>query len=345
MPGRRDHGVRAASGSLVLAGVNIVVVVSGGLTETLQAAPLIAALGSGSGEPVLLAAPPASRDVAAGLAGAGELLSVGGLAGRPNLAGAVGLWLALRNRRLDAAVLCSESAWVRAAVYLSGVPRRVGCGGGLSGRLLSDRVACIPGDSRVRAWLQLCTPLRVAPGELQGTFGPGEEANARAEELLLSTQIGDGRPLVAIAPGAGFGERAQDPWPSERFAHLANRLAARHGAAVVLVGDERDRPLSEAVRLDMTAPALDLCGELDLPTTAAVIARCDLLIGSDTPLLHLAAGVRTTSIGIFGPTDGRVRSPAGPEHRVIQALDNGHSSASLDRIRVDDVLAGIETAL
>ena len=100
-----------------------------------------------------------------------------------------------------------------------------------------------------------------------------------------------------------------------------------------------------SMRLDLAADTVDLCGELDLATTGAVIARCDLLIATDTPLLHLAAAVGTASVGLFGPTEGRVRAPAGGQHRVVQALPNGRMPASLDRIRVDDVLAGIESAL
>ncbi len=151
--------------------------------------------------------------------------------------------------------------------------------------------------------------------------------------------------LVAIAPGLGFADDDVAPWSAERFAHLANRLASRHGAGVVLVGDPRDRDTAEAMRLDLAAETVDLCGEADLATTAAVIARCDLLIATDTPLLHVAAAVGTASVGLFGASDGHVRAPAGGQHRVVQALPNGRATGSLDRIRVDDVLAGIESAL
>jgi ADP-heptose:LPS heptosyltransferase len=163
--------------------------------------------------------------------------------------------------------------------------------------------------------------------------------------LLLGKGVGDGRLLVAIAPGHGFAGGAGTPWSPERFAHLANRLATRHGAGVVLVGDPGDRETAESMHLDLAADTVDVCGELDLATTAAVIARCDLLIAADTPLLHVAAAVGTASVGLFGPTNGRARAPAGGQHRVVQALPNGQAPAALDRIRVDDVLAGIESAL
>lgn len=325
--------------------MNIVVVVAGGLTETLQAAPVIAALSAGLDEPLLVAGGASAADLAQGLTGADRFLPVRGLGVRPTAAGLARLWLELRGRRLDVAVICSELTSVRAAVYAAGIPRRVGCGGGMSRRLLSDRVPCPPRGNRALAWLSLAIPLGVPATATGSEFVPTAEASSTAEQLLLSRGVGDGRMLVAIAPGHGFAENTLAPWGAERFAHLANRLATRHGAGVVLVGDAGDRGTAESMRLDLAADSVDLCGELDLATLAAVIARCDLLIAADTPLLHLAAAVGTASVGLFGPTSGLIRAPAGGQHRVVQALPNGPAPASLDRIRVDDVLAGIESAL
>ncbi len=332
-------------GPLGLGAVNIVVVVAGGLTETLQAAPLIAAVSAGVDEPLLVAGPTSAIDLAQGVSGADSYLPVRGLATRPGAAGLARLWLELRGRRLDVALVCSESASVRAAVYLAGIPRRLGCAGGAGDRLLSDAVPCPSGGNRAQAWLGLAGRLGMPVGPMGMEYVPRAEATSTAEQWLLSGGLGDGRLLVAIAPGQGFSEAAIAPWSAERFAHLANRLATRHGAGIVLVGDPRDRQAADAMRLDLAAETVDLCGEIDLATTAAVIARCDLLIATDTPLLHLAAAVGTASVGLFGDSSGQVRAPAGARHRVVQALPNGHVRASLDRIRVDDVLAGIESAL
>ncbi|MGH7722727.1 MAG: glycosyltransferase family 9 protein [Candidatus Dormibacteria bacterium] len=325
--------------------MNIVVVVAGGLTEMLQAAPLIAALPSVTGEPLLVVGSSRAAELSPGLSGAHEFISVPGLGSRPGMLSLVRLWSELRGRRLDAAVICSERAAVRAAVYEAGVPRRIGCAGGLSDRLLTDRVPRAPDGNRARSWLALAGPFQALAEATGREFLPSEEATRSAEQLLLSNGAGDGRLLVAIAPGQGFAHPEVPAWGAERFAHLANRLATRHGAGVILIGDERDRVAVEAMRLDLAADPVDLCGELDLGTVAAVMARCDLVIGTDTPLLHLAAAVGTASVGLFGPSSGRARAPAGGEHRVVQALPNGRGPASLERIRVDDVLAGIESVL
>ncbi|HSP65411.1 MAG TPA: glycosyltransferase family 9 protein [Candidatus Deferrimicrobium sp.] len=325
--------------------MNIVVVVCGGLTETLQAAPLMAALSAGVDDPVLVVCPASATDLAQGLRGADHFLPVRGLEVRPSPLALGRLWKELRSRRLDVAVVCSERGSVRAAVYASGIPRRIGCAGGLSDHLLSEALPCPPGGNRSQAWLGLAGALGLAGRPGSAEFLPPAEAGRTAEQLLLSRGVGDGRLLVAIAPGDGFADGGAAPWGPERFAHLANRLATRHGAGVILVGDPGDHEIAESMLLDLAADTVDLCGELDLATTAAVIARCDLLISTDTPLLHLAAAVGTASVGLFGPTDGRVRAPAGGQHRVVQALPGGRGPASLERIRVDDVLAGIETAL
>lgn len=326
--------------------MKIVVVVSGGLTETLQAAPLIAGLGEAGDEPVLVACPPSAAEVARDLAGAGEVLPLLGLASGAGVRGLWRLWFDLRRRRLDVAVVCSDSARVRAAVFAAAVPRRIGCRAGFSDVLLSDRLPCEDGQNRGLVWLQLSRLIGADVQAGEATFNPGAAATTVAEQLLLSNGVDNGsRLLVAIAPGQGFSDSAVAAWSPERYAHLANRLASRHGAGVILIGDERDREPAEAMRLDLASEPVDFCGELNLATTAAVIARCDLLVAADTPLLHLAAAVGTASVGLFGPTNGRRRAPAGSEHRVVQAIPAGTAAATLERIRVDDVLAGIESAL
>ena len=109
-------------------------------------------------------------------------------------------------------------------------------------------------------------------------------------------------------------------WDPERWAHLANLLAQRHGAGILLVGSTHDRYAAERTKIDLRAAATDLVGEIDLATLAGVVARCDLLVGSDTPLLQLAAAMGTPTVGLFGPTDGARGGAYGPAHRVIQAL-------------------------
>jgi ADP-heptose:LPS heptosyltransferase len=346
--------------------MDLLVVVDGGLVETLQASPLLRSLSSGAGDVrVVLACPPAAAAIAAHLPGVAEVvpLPVLGAPGPARAGDLVRGVAALRRRRLSAAAVCASGAAALALVYLAGVPRRAGVAASRVGRLLlTDRISPGPRENRAAAWLRLASALGVAQQLHQGGLEPGPEARRLAEQRMLGAGFEDGRLMVAIAPGNGFADplphvsaRALS-WEPERYAHLCNQLTQRHGAGMVVLGTESDRAMVDATLLDAVSPALDLCGELGtLEEVAAVLERCDLLICGDSPLLHLAAAVGTPSVGLFGPTDGRQRAPYGPEHRVVQAVPEPPrpgarrgppgvvEEPSLRQIRVDDVLAGIES--
>jgi ADP-heptose:LPS heptosyltransferase len=339
----------------------MVVVVAGGISETLQATPLLRTLRAG--EPsaqITLICPLSAQAIAEGVPPVDEVVAERALEGIPGIGSAARTWWEMRRRRVDAVLLCSNRASLRLAAFLAGVPERFGPGGGLSSILLTGRSHGEPDENRSPAWLRLASLAGIRQELHAPYYQPGAEALREADALIHGTGLADGRLLVALAPGAGFaemdGELSQAiSWDGERYALLANQLALRHGAGILFLGTQADRPIVEQTMLDLGASAVDLSGQLDLRVVAAVLARCDLLVGGDTPLLHIAAAVGTPAVGLFGPTDGRLRGPYGSDHRIIQGVYPDPPSAPagdgigppsvMDQIRVEDVLASIEASL
>ncbi|MCC6313595.1 MAG: glycosyltransferase family 9 protein [Thermomicrobiales bacterium] len=105
----------------------------------------------------------------------------------------------------------------------------------------------------------------------------------------------DGRPLVALHPGASDPRRR---WPPEKFAAVGDRLT-QAGAHVVITGVAGERPLTEAVRAAMHADATDLSGHLSIGGLAALLARCRVVVSNDSGPMHLAAAVGASTVGIF----------------------------------------------
>ena len=331
--------------------MEILVVVDGGLVETLQATPLIRSLVAGiEGVRVTVACPPSAVDLAAHIPGVVEVISLRALTPpTPGLAELGRAWRALRRRRFHAAAVCCARPLAAALVYFAGIQVRVGLAMGGRAVFFTDRIEREGDENRAAAWLRLAPALGVAHQLHQAAFDPGAAARQAAMERLVGAGFEDGRLLIAVAPGDGFADPMPEvsaqamSWAPERYAHLCNQLTNRHGAGIVVLGTEVDRGFVDAVLLDVGSPVLDLCGEMvGLEEVAAVLERCDLLICGDSPLLHLAAAVGTPSVGLFGPTDGRLRGPYGPEHRVVQAV--GAKEPGLRQIRVDDVLAGVEAS-
>jgi heptosyltransferase-2 len=311
--------------------MNVLVIVDGGLVETLQASALIRSMVTGLDDvQVTVACPPAAAALAAQVPGVVETLAMKALEpGGASLDSLWRGWLALRRRRFHAAAVCADGGVAAALVFFAGIPRRAGVASGVATLLLTDHVDREGTENRAALWLRLASVLGVGGAVQRPAFNPGLAARRVAEERLLAS---------------GFEDVRATAWEPERFAHLCNELTRRHGAGIVVLGAAEDRFLVEAMLMDVESEALDLSGELgDLGEAAAVLERCDLVVCGDSPLLHLAAAVGTASVGLFGPTSGAVRAPLGSEHRVIQALDGG--APSLRQIRVDDVLAGIETPL
>lgn len=175
-----------------------------------------------------------------------------------------------------------------------------------------------------------------------------EEERREASRLLSRGWPGDG-PVAAVAAGATWEFRR---WPEARFVEVCKELE-RRGTAVVLVGGPNDRPVSEAVARDAgLRPERNLAGETDLPTAAAVLERCAVLVANDGGLMHLAAAQGTPVVGIFGPQNPGTFGPLGTRSRALwrrrdcAPCEQRHCiwgrARCLEPIETGDVLAAVE---
>ncbi|MCL6615401.1 MAG: glycosyltransferase family 9 protein, partial [Firmicutes bacterium] len=127
-----------------------------------------------------------------------------------------------------------------------------------------------------------------------------------AERFLAAHRLTP--PIVAIHPGGHYFPHKR--WPAIRYAALADALAAL-GLKVVVIGGVEDVELASSVAQRARSGPVVAAGKLRLRETAALIARSALFIGNDSAPLHLAAAVKTPSIGLFGPTSPRKFSTYG----------------------------------
>jgi heptosyltransferase-2 len=105
--------------------------------------------------------------------------------------------------------------------------------------------------------------------------------------------------IVGIAPGARW---ASKRWPVDRFAALVELLARDAARRFVLVGNAGESGLGASVAAVAPQRSLDLCGALDVLGTAAVLARCRLLVTNDSGLMHVCEAVGRPVLAFFGST-------------------------------------------
>lgn len=224
--------------------------------------------------------------------------------------------LALRDRlrgRFDLAIDLQHK--VRSAIVCSAAaPRRLtfhrrSAGGALRALVGADRPLVRAHATQLYA--EALAPLGVGgPGRLQ--INLSRTARALASDALRAAP----GPLVAIAPGARW---ATKRWPAERFAAVADALAAA-GARIVLAGGPGDREAFRAVRAHLRAPVAADLSPLPVDALAAALARVQLLVAGDSGPVHLASAVGTPALAIFGPTSPVRWGPPPPGRAISLGL-------------------------
>jgi ADP-heptose:LPS heptosyltransferase len=120
--------------------------------------------------------------------------------------------------------------------------------------------------------------------------------------------------LVLVHPGAQLPSRR---WPAERFAEVADRLAA-DGWQIAITGTAAEASLTGAVLGAMTAPALHLAGSTSLGGLAALVAHAQLVVCNDTGISHIAAAMATASVVVASGSDTQRWAPLDHvRHRVL----------------------------
>ncbi len=265
----------------------------------------------------------------------------------------------LRRERFDIAVLFQNAFQAALLAALAGIPRRVGYRRDARGWLLTQAIPLPrPGETpphesyyyleliRRAGWLETLPRLTHIPLRADPALTAAMESRWR--ELGAS----NGRLRVVIAPGAAYG--SAKCWLPERFAELADRLAERFDARVVLAGTQAEANLAERIVAAMQTHSVSLVGQTSLPEFLALLARAQLFIGNDSGAMHLAAAVGLPSVIIFGPTDEAGTGPLSQRaHLVKQPVSCSpcflrHCPVDhrcMTRVTVDAVWQAVEVAL
>lgn len=131
-----------------------------------------------------------------------------------------------------------------------------------------------------------------APDVLRPLLFPSDEDRAAVDLLLRDLPAGG--PIVGIAPGS--------IWGTKRWPHVAALAASLDEVRFVVIGSGEDSIQAETIASAAPGRVLDATGRLSLLASAELISRCAVLVANDSAPTHLASGVGTPTITVFGPT-------------------------------------------
>ena len=243
----------------------------------------------------------------------------------------------LRRFRPDLALVSHGSLRSGALAWLSGAPRRIG----YPPLFCTERLDLDRSRPFVDRPLALAERAGAASADRSlAMAAPADEA-AYAERVLA----GASRPVVGLLPGAEWPTKR---WGPEKFAILAQHLAAR-GASLVLLGGPAERALCQRVAALSGIPVRDTAGN-SIEEAIALLARCDLVVGGDTGLVHCARALGRRTLVLFGPTDpsrhvwGRHQEPIRLGLDCQPCHDHGPERCPLGHLNCLNLLSAVAVA-
>ena len=121
-----------------------------------------------------------------------------------------------------------------------------------------------------------------------------DEDFARVDEMLKGC---GSRKFIGFQMGASTVSRQ---WFWQRWRELAGIILERTDAVIVLTGSPAERAMTAQLDEELrSSRVIDAAGKLSLREAAALIARLDALVTPDTGPLHVAAALKTPTIGLF----------------------------------------------
>ena len=142
-------------------------------------------------------------------------------------------------------------------------------------------------------YFEAARELDVAPDGGPPEFFLAPATRERMSHWLAERGL-DRRPFAALAPGAAH---ATKRWPLRHWRTLAAELE-KLGYGLVALGGPGDREIAAELGPGVTNAA----GEFSLQETGACLARARVLVSGDTGVMHMATGVGTRVVALFGPT-------------------------------------------
>lgn len=226
-----------------------------------------------------------------------------------------GLFRAARRLPRDREALVFGPSLRAAALAAVGrFERRIGYGGAGRELFLTD-VRRTPGQPRcthlVDDWEAL-----VEPGGRGGSlcaWAVGERGRTGLADLRRQGLLPES--FVVFGTSANYGVTKE--WPGASFVAVADALRRQSGLTPVFAGSDAARERERAAELAARTGGVDLAGQTDLPTFAAVLQSADLFVGNDSGPMHLAAAVGTPTVGIFGSTSPDWTAPRGRRVRIV----------------------------
>lgn len=243
----------------------------------------------------------------------------------------VSLTRTLRNARFDAVFDFQGLFRTASLAWLSGCPQRFGMARSREFAHIFYTSKVPPQESRMHVvdyYLEVVRAAGAAVSDAEFILAPDDNADRRISELLEKRSVPRDNYAVLV-PGSAHADKC---WPVERFAALADRLAADFDLSIVATGSPSESPMVERLRELSRVKVENLAGQTSLAELTAVMRAARLVVTNDTGPGQIAAALGIPIVMIFGWSNP---ARVAPYHRddsvaAVEPFGRGPKPASRD---------------
>ncbi len=190
----------------------------------------------------------------------------------------------------------------------------------LQRRFLVRKVGGAESLHTILKYLKILEPLGVKPSSRVDfeIYAP-KKSQSFLREYMERRKISSTQIVVGLGPGAKW---ATKRWGWERYAELGSRLVEDYRCQLFWFGSPDEISLIHRIQARMRGTTLErgLCvpEHFSLEQSMALLSRCELFIGNDSGLTHLASGRGCRVVVLYGSTTPALGfEPWGP-HSVVE---------------------------
>ena len=99
---------------------------------------------------------------------------------------------------------------------------------------------------------------------------------------------------IILAPGGGFPEKC---WGDKNFSHLTNLLLKNKNYQLCIIGSKDDK---NRISANDSSHLKNLCGDLNLRQSAAMVSLSDFVISNSSLCMHLAGAFKVPALTLLG---------------------------------------------
>lgn len=222
--------------------------------------------------------------------------------------------------RYEQAIVLPNSLKSALVPFFAGIPQRTGWLGECRYGLLNDARSL--DKARYPLMIERFMALAEEPGAVLSQPYPRPALVIDADALtatLNALQLSLERPVLALCPGAEFGEAKR--WPAPSYAQVA-AWQIEQGWQVWLFGSGNDHKVGEAIRAALPDPLRssvhNLAGQTQLAQAIDLLSCAQAVVSNDSGLMHVAAALARPLVAIYGSTSPDFTPPLGPAVEIVR---------------------------